>query len=125
MAWSVPKTWTSGSAVTAAELNQEVRDNLNALRAERVVGGYTEGHVDAGLHGGAASGTPGSEEATAPDTKVGRLVHATAATLRGQPPGSRAALGSVFINSLPFAAAASVPARGPAGSPNGQGFLWR
>ena len=43
MAWSVPKTWTSGSAVTAAELNQEVRDNLNALRAERVVGGYTEG----------------------------------------------------------------------------------
>lgn len=43
MAWSTPKTWSSGAAVTAGEMNQEVRDNLNALRAERVVGGYATG----------------------------------------------------------------------------------
>ena len=117
MAWQTPKTWTSGSAVTAAELNQEVRDNLNALRAERVVGGYTEGTwtpaftVD-------GSGTPGSE-GYGSYTKVGRLVHAT-----GYLVGNRgtAALGSVFISSLPFAAAASVPAW--AGwVAYGQGFL--
>lgn len=30
MAWSTPRTWTTGELVTAAHLNQEVRDNLNA-----------------------------------------------------------------------------------------------
>ena len=30
MAYSSPRTWTTGELVTAAELNQEIRDNLNA-----------------------------------------------------------------------------------------------
>lgn len=30
MAWSTPRTWTTGELVTAAHLNQEVRDNLAA-----------------------------------------------------------------------------------------------
>jgi hypothetical protein len=37
MAWSSPKTWTTGELVTAANMNQEVRDNiqyvLNQVRA--------------------------------------------------------------------------------------------
>lgn len=31
MAWSTPKTWTAGELVDVAEMNQEVRDNLNAI----------------------------------------------------------------------------------------------
>lgn len=30
MAWSTPRTWSTGELVTAAHLNQEVRDNLAA-----------------------------------------------------------------------------------------------
>lgn len=33
--WTTPKTWVSGEAVTAAELNAQVRDNLGHLRAAR------------------------------------------------------------------------------------------
>ena len=31
MAWSSPRTWTTGELVTAAMLNTDVRDNLNFL----------------------------------------------------------------------------------------------
>jgi hypothetical protein len=31
MAWSAPRTWVTSEVVTAAQLNQEIRDNLNAL----------------------------------------------------------------------------------------------
>ncbi len=31
MAWTTPKTWTTGELVTAAQLNTHIRDNLNAL----------------------------------------------------------------------------------------------
>lgn len=30
MAWTAPRTWTTGELVTAAQLNTNVRDNLNA-----------------------------------------------------------------------------------------------
>lgn len=31
MAWTTPKTWTTGELVTAAQLNTHIRDNLDAL----------------------------------------------------------------------------------------------
>ena len=31
MAWSTPKTWTTGELVTAAQLNAHLRDNLNVV----------------------------------------------------------------------------------------------
>lgn len=34
MAWTTPKTWTDGNVLTAAELNEQVRDNLNFLYAK-------------------------------------------------------------------------------------------
>lgn len=30
MAWTTPKTWTAGSVLTAAELNEQIRDNFGA-----------------------------------------------------------------------------------------------
>jgi hypothetical protein len=33
MAWTAPKTWVVGEAVTAADLNAHIRDNLLALKA--------------------------------------------------------------------------------------------
>lgn len=33
MAWTTPRTWTTGESVTAAILNQHVRDNLAFLKA--------------------------------------------------------------------------------------------
>lgn len=38
MAWSSPRTWTTGEVVTAAHMNQEVRDNLSALFPNGVAG---------------------------------------------------------------------------------------
>lgn len=38
MAWSTPRTWTTGETVTAAHMNQEVRDNLNAVLPNEVAG---------------------------------------------------------------------------------------
>lgn len=38
MAWSSPRTWTTGEVVTAAHMNQEVRDNLGALFPNGVAG---------------------------------------------------------------------------------------
>jgi hypothetical protein len=34
MAWTAPRTWTTGELVTAAIMNTHVRDNFNVLRAE-------------------------------------------------------------------------------------------
>lgn len=31
MAWTAPKTWTANAAVTSAELNEQLRDNLNEM----------------------------------------------------------------------------------------------
>lgn len=36
MAWSSPRTWTTGEVVTAAQMNQEVRDNLDAALPDGV-----------------------------------------------------------------------------------------
>lgn len=35
MAWTTPRTWTTGEIVTAAMMNTHVRDNLNALFSRR------------------------------------------------------------------------------------------
>jgi hypothetical protein len=70
LAWTTPKTWTSGSALTAAELNEQVRDNLAYLKALDIIEQtYEEG-----------TWTPtGNGEtfavATGRYTRVGRLVH--------------------------------------------------
>jgi len=34
MSWTTPKTWTAGNTLTAAELNEQVRDNLTFLNAK-------------------------------------------------------------------------------------------
>ena len=39
MAWVAPRTWTAGETVTAALMNQHVRDNLNALEGKAIVVG--------------------------------------------------------------------------------------
>ena len=63
MAWTEPKTWTDGSAITADELNEQVRDNLDAAstvqpytaqflavpgpgRAANLQGVYQSAHAD-------------------------------------------------------------------------------
>jgi hypothetical protein len=33
MVWITPKTWSTGEALTASDLNTHLRDNLNALKA--------------------------------------------------------------------------------------------
>lgn len=36
MAWTAPATWVTGEVVTAAKLNEQVRDNMSALRSASV-----------------------------------------------------------------------------------------
>ena len=31
MAWTAPRTWSTGEIVTAAQLNEQIRDNMNML----------------------------------------------------------------------------------------------
>lgn len=38
MAWSSPRTWSTEETVTAAHMNQEVRDNLDAVLPDGVAG---------------------------------------------------------------------------------------
>jgi hypothetical protein len=39
MAWVTPRTWTVGQLVSAAELNEQIRDNLNHLKVAVDVNG--------------------------------------------------------------------------------------
>ena len=36
MAWTAPRTWTTGEVVTAAQLNEQIRDNENWLKASAI-----------------------------------------------------------------------------------------
>lgn len=40
MAWTAPRTWTTGELVTAAHMNTHVRDNLSFLRGAHVCRAY-------------------------------------------------------------------------------------
>jgi hypothetical protein len=58
MAWTAPATWTTGQVVTAANLNEQIRDNETYIKA----------HIDASaaVHGLAASvNALGSKQAAA------------------------------------------------------------
>lgn len=43
MAWTTPRTWTTGEIVTAAMMNTDHRDNLNAISAHRHSGNAGDG----------------------------------------------------------------------------------
>ena len=43
MAWSAPRTWVSGEIPTAAQLNTDIRDNLNELALHSHMGGSGSG----------------------------------------------------------------------------------
>jgi len=59
MGWTSPATWVSGSILYAAQLNQQVRDNLNYLKGETDDSGAHIGE-SLGVHGiPAASGVVG------------------------------------------------------------------
>ena len=49
MAWVSPRTWTAGETVTAALMNQHVRDNLNALGSKAIVIGMGGSILQAGV----------------------------------------------------------------------------
>ena len=58
MVWSAPRTWVTAEVVTAAHMNQEVRDNFNAAFPDGVEGvSWTPGL--GGTGGGAAVTTVG------------------------------------------------------------------
>lgn len=61
MAWTAPRTWVTGEIVTAAQLNEQIRDNMNmliqkdgsvAFAADQPMGGFSL----TGLAAGAATG---------------------------------------------------------------------
>ena len=61
MAWTAPKSWTSGSAITAAELDTHVRDNEDYLKDALDLAGLTSdvtlGQVKSALYGARATRT--------------------------------------------------------------------
>jgi len=61
MAWSSPRTWTTGEVVTAAQMNQEVRDNLNAGLPDGVTAASWTPTLEATSTNPTASSTTGRE----------------------------------------------------------------
>ena len=49
MAWTTPKTWAAGDVVTAAQLNTNIRDNMNALAGVTLTGSLQTGSVNTGV----------------------------------------------------------------------------
>lgn len=41
MSWTTPSTWTGGQLVTAANLNEQLRDNLNYINTREAEYGFT------------------------------------------------------------------------------------
>lgn len=42
MAWTTPRTWTTGETVTAAMLNEQIRDNGNYLKTQSDIADYEQ-----------------------------------------------------------------------------------
>lgn len=51
MAWSTPATWVAGAVLTAAQLNQQVRDNLSFLAELGELGYVTKTTAQTGISG--------------------------------------------------------------------------
>jgi hypothetical protein len=86
MAWSSPRTWTSSEIVTAANLNQYVSDNLNALANPPFCDIYATAP-------GSTSGTAGTPTAISFDSEI-----ADTATMHN--PGSNPTRVTVPIDGL-------------------------
>lgn len=98
MAWSTPATWTAGAVLTAAQLNAQLRDNLNAV--------FPLGPPDAAWTPYTPTNTNitvGNGAQVAKYTRVGRLVTVSYDLLWGS---TTAFTGNIRIG-VPVAAAAT------------------
>jgi len=113
MTWSAPRTWTTGELVTAAHLNQEIRDNLLAALPLGPDGwpSYTPTLVQ--------SGAVTKTVTYAKYTKVGRQV--TAALVLAAT-GAGTGANTVQIGLPPPVPASS--SAGVLGTPCGAGYLY-
>jgi hypothetical protein len=93
MAWTAPSTWVSGAILTAAQLNQQLRDNMNELAPFFA----SWSNWTPTLSGGWALG---NGSVVAQYVKVGTLVHFYAKITTG----STTTLGTAFTMSLPVTA---------------------
>lgn len=96
MAWSSPRTWSSGEYPTAAEFNQEIRDNLNAQFPLGAPAWTSYTPTDSNV-------TLGNGTRTARYMQIGKTVHFSWSLTFGS---TTAFTGTVFAG-LPVAAAAS------------------
>lgn len=104
MAWTTPKTFSSGAALTAAEMNEQVRDNLAYLKARPIIDvTYEEGSWTPAF--AATSGTPATITSAGRYQRVGNTV-TVSCVVQGNI-GS-ASSGNVTITGLPFTASAAL-----------------
>jgi len=95
MAWTTPRTWVAGETVTAALLNQQIRDNEAAIFP---IGGTFASWAVAVRQ----SSTPAQTVNYARYFKIGRLVYAAwSVTING----AGVANNSIIVDNLPVAAA--------------------
>lgn len=73
MAWSTPSTWTAGAVLTAAQLNAQLRDNLNAAFPLGAPDGAWTAFTPTLVQSGAVTKTA----TYCKYTRVGRLIVAT------------------------------------------------
>lgn len=70
MAFSSPRTWVTGEVVTAAHMNQEVRDNLNAIVPDGVTGNAWSPTLEATTTNPTTSAVAGVEQTVAGEQKL-------------------------------------------------------
>jgi hypothetical protein len=62
MAWTAPITWTTGQVVTAAQMNTNVRDNLNALSTALLLPQHITGRYYTSVGAAGGPGTPSAND---------------------------------------------------------------
>jgi len=75
MAWSAPKTFTVGEIVTAATMNQEVRDNIRYLKGLDGTVQFSAGIESVGVAGYVKVGVLSTANRDALTAAVGMLVY--------------------------------------------------
>lgn len=104
MAYSSPRTWSTGETVTSAHMNQEVRDNLLAIVPDGV-------DADAWSPGLAATTTGATVSVTGLQYQIGGIMHAWARFVIGVSGGS-----GYYYVTLPATAHATLTASTSEGS---------
>ena len=82
MAWTTPRTWAAGALVTADDLNEQVRDNLDVLKTSIDSSGKLKALDSAGVADLSGTNLTGVAKTAGANTYAGKQDFNSGATVR-------------------------------------------